>query len=117
MNYTENIIRVGLGVTFVWIGILIFGSPEAWGGALQPWVVSLLPVDLRTAMIQTAVFDITVGFFLLIEVMPAFFSLLALAHLVTVIIAVGITGITARDIGLAAAALALSIHYWPGRRR
>lgn len=113
MKYSENIIRVGLGITFLWIGVLIFKHPEAWGQALQPWAAGLLPIDLRTAMMQTAIFDIVVGFFLLVEFKPAFFSFLALLHLATVITVVGITGITARDIGLAAMALALTIHYWP----
>lgn len=116
MRYTENIIRVGLGITFLWIGILIFQHPDAWGQALQPWALGLLPIDLRTAMMQTAVFDITVGFFLLVEVLPALFSLLAFIHLITVITVVGITGVTARDIGLAAIALALTIAYWPKRK-
>lgn len=117
MKYTEHIIRVGLGITFLWIGILIIGQPEAWGRTLQPWALGLLPIDLKTAMLQTAVLDIVIGFFLLIEVLPALFSFLALVHLGTVITVVGITGITARDIGLAAAALALTIHYWPKKGR
>jgi len=115
-TYTEHIIRVGLGITFLWVGLLIFQNPEGWGHTLQPWALGLLPVSLKTAMLQTAVFDIVVGFFLLVEVFPLVFSSLAFLHLATVIATVGITGATARDIGLAAVALALVIYYWPTRR-
>lgn len=108
-----NIVRVGLGITFLWIGVLIFREPEAWGKILQPWASGLLPIPLKTAMIQTAVFDFVVGFFLLVDKWTLPFSALALFHLLLVITVVGINGATARDIGLGAAALGLVFAYWP----
>ena len=43
MNRTSfHILRVGLAVTFLWIGILILKNPEAWGGYLflkKSWTV------------------------------------------------------------------------------
>jgi hypothetical protein len=27
-----HILRVGLAITFLWIGVLIFKNPESWGG-------------------------------------------------------------------------------------
>jgi len=41
-----HFLRVGLAITFLWIGILIFKNPEAWGGYLEPWAVGLLPIPL-----------------------------------------------------------------------
>lgn len=110
-----HIARVGLGITFLWIGVLIFREPERWGNLLQPWAAGLLPLSLTTAMIQTAVLDFIVGFFLLIDRWTLFFSALALFHLLLIITVVGITGGTVRDIGLAAAALSLVFAYWPKR--
>lgn len=112
-NYPIHIIRVGIAITFLWIGVLIFKSPELWGNLLQPWAAGLLLVPLKQAMIMTAIFDIAVGFFLLVDKYVLPFSLLGLLHLLMVILVVGITAGTARDIGLAAGLLGLVIHYWP----
>lgn len=112
-GYSFNILRVGIGITFLWIGVLIFAAPEAWGRLLHPWAAGLLPVPLKEAMIGTAIFDILVGFFLLVDVGTWFWSLMALSHLGLVITVVGITPGTARDIGLTAGALALLFETWP----
>ena len=65
-----HFLRVGLAITFLWIGVLIFKNPEAWGGYLQPWAVGLLPIPLAQAMIGTAILDIAIGAFLLIDFLP-----------------------------------------------
>jgi len=49
-----HILRVGVAITFLWIGVLILREPEAWGFYLQPWAVDLLPISLEKAMIGTA---------------------------------------------------------------
>lgn len=112
-NSAIHILRVGLGITFLWIAVLILYQPEGWGRLIQPWALSLLPVSLKTAMIQTAILDILVGFFLLIDRFTLIAAGLAFLHLITVITTVGINAGTVRDIGLAASALALVPYYWP----
>lgn len=109
-----HILRVGVAITFLWIGILIFKEPEAWGGYLQPWAVGLLPLPLKEAMIGTALLDIGVGFLILIDVLPWLASLLGSIHLAIVLTVSGINAITVRDIGLLAATLALLVQTWPG---
>lgn len=108
-----HILRVGLAITFLWIGILIFKTPEAWGSYLQPWAANLLPIPLKEAMIGTALLDIFIGVFLLINVLTWLAALVGAFHLVIVLAVSGIDAITVRDIGLLAAALALAIHAWP----
>src|SRR3990172_4100521 len=102
-----HLLRMGLAITFLWIGILIFKNPEAWGGYLQPWAAGLLPIPLEQAMLGSAVLDILIGFFILIDRWVYIASFLAAFHLIVVLITSGITDVTARDIGLLAAALAL----------
>ncbi len=102
-----HILRVGLGITFLWIGVLIFKQPEAWGGYLKPWAAGLLPVPLSQAMITTAILDIIVGFLLLIDTLTWLASLLAIIHLILVLIVSGITDITVRDIAILAGAIAI----------
>jgi uncharacterized membrane protein YphA (DoxX/SURF4 family) len=108
-----HILRVGLAITFLWIGVLIFKNPESWGGYLQPWAAGLLPIPLEKAMIGTAILDILIGFFLLIDVLTWLAALLGAVHLIIVLAVSGITDITVRDIGLLVAALALMIDSLP----
>lgn len=112
-QYGYHILRVGIAITFLWIGVLILRSPENWGAMMQPWAFELLPFSLKEAMITTAILDILVGFLLLINVRVWLASLLGSLHLASVLIVVGIDPITVRDIGLLAGTLALMATTWP----
>jgi len=112
-NSSFHILRVGLAITFLWIGILIFQNPEGWGHMVQPWALALLPVSLKSAMIGNAILDVLVGLFLLIDTWVLWASLLGAMHLLIVLIVVGINGITTRDIGLFAASLSLFVNAMP----
>ncbi len=108
-----HFLRVGLAITFLWIGVLIFKNPEAWGGYLQPWAAGLLPIPIAQAMIGTAILDITIGAFLLFDFLPWLAAFVGAVHIVIVLTVSGITDITVRDIGLLVAALALMIDSLP----
>lgn len=108
-----QILRVGLAITFLWIGILIFKNPEAWGGYLQPWAAGLLPIPIAQAIIGTAILDIIIGAFLFFNFLPWLATLVGAIHLIIVLTVSGITDITVRDIGLLAATLALMIDSLP----
>lgn len=108
-----HFLRVGLAITFLWIGILIFKNPEAWGGYLQPWAAGLLPIPLSQAMIGTAILDITIGAFLLFDFLVWLAALVGSIHLIIVLTVSGITDITVRDIGLLVGTLALMIDSLP----
>ncbi len=108
-----HVLRVGLAITFLWIGILILKQPEAWAGYVDPWVIKLLPVPIIQFMIATAIFDILIGFFLLVGVFTWLAALIGGIHIATVLVVSGITDITVRDIGLIAAAFALAIDSLP----
>ena len=114
-NWSITIVRVGTAITFLWIGVLIFKQPEAWGAALQPWAAGILPVPIGDAMIGTAILDIVIGFFLLVDKYTLVFSAIGFVHLVVVLTVVGIDSITARDIAIAAATLAIFFAAWPER--
>lgn len=112
-----HIIRVGMAITFLWIGVLIFKDPESWGGLLQPWAVSLLVVPLKQAMVGTAILDMAIGVFLLIDVLPWLAGLLGSIHLVIILATVGISAITVRDIGLLGGTLAIMATTWPRKKK
>jgi uncharacterized membrane protein YphA (DoxX/SURF4 family) len=108
MNKTSyHILRVGLAITFLWIGVLIFKQPEAWGGYLKPWAAGLLPIPIAQAMIGTAILDIVIGFLLLIDAFVWLAALVGAIHIIIVLTVSGITDITVRDIAILAAAIAV----------
>ena len=107
------ILRVGLAITFLWVGILIFKQPEAWGGYLQPWAAGLLPIPVEQAMIGTAVLDLIIGIFLLFDSFVWVVALVGSIHLIIVLAVSGITDITVRDIGLLTGTVALLIESLP----
>lgn len=106
-----RILRIGLGVTFLVIGILIWRHPEAWGSNIQPWVQSLINIPLRQLMQIVAVFDIALGVLLILGIFVWFFSLLAALHLAGVLLVVGFSETSIRDFGLLAAAISLFLTY------
>lgn len=108
-----HILRVGLAITFVWIGVLIFKQPAAWGGYLQPWAAGLIPLPMDQMMLGTAVFDIIIGILLLVDVFVWAVALLAALHVAVVLTVSGITDITVRDIAIIAGALALVVDAMP----
>jgi len=114
MNKTSfHILRVGLAITFLWVGVLILKNPEAWGGYLQPWANELLLVPIEQAMIGAAILDIVIGVFLLADIFTWLAALVGAVHLIIVLAVSGISDITVRDIGLLAAALAIFVDSLP----
>jgi len=102
-----HFLRVGLAITFLWIGVLILKNPESWSGYIQPWAIEFLPISLTQTMVGTAILDIVIGFLLLIDTFTWLAAFAGFVHLVVVISVSGITDITVRDIGLLAGTLAL----------
>ena len=114
--FARNIVRVGLAITFLWVGILIVKNPAAWA-MVESWVINLLPLSIEQVMIVVGIFDILVGFLLLVDVLVVPVSLIAGLHLVSVLVVVGINAITVRDLGLAAMAFSLAFSYWAERKK
>ena len=104
-----HILRIGIAITFLWIGVLIFKHPEAWGGYLQPWAAKLLPIPIAQAMVGTAILDIAIGALLLFNLFVWLAAAAGTLHLIIVLAVSGINEITIRDIGILAATAALMI--------
>lgn len=109
-----HILRVGLAITFLWIGILIFKQPEAWAGYIAPWAAGLLPIPIEQAMAGTAILDIAIGILLLFDYFVWLAALVGAIHLIIILIVSGITDITVRDIGILAAIIAIMVESLPG---
>jgi len=106
-NPSYHLLRVGIGITFLWIGVMIFREPEFWGGFLQPWAVKLLPFSLTETIPTIAILDILIGFFLLIDFYVWMAAILVSIHLIIILIVTGVDAVTVRDIGLLGAGISL----------
>ena len=119
MGRTEtHILRIGLAITFIWIGIYIFRSPESWGALMHPWVRELLPISfLKPIMLGTAILDVIIGGMFLFEGSTRRAASLASGHLVLILMTTGISEITVRNIGLLGATVALMVSVMPEHHR
>lgn len=102
-------LRIGLGLTFIFIGILIFFDPQQWLKLLSPWVLKIPVNTLLIGLFIISIFDILVGIMFLFNLWPIFTGILASVHLIFVLIVTGFNLVTIRDIGLLGAILAYTI--------
>lgn len=100
-------LRIGLGLTFLVIGIFILRDPEIWGSFINSSLLQFLPISLRNFMIGVAIFDIAIGVSFLLNFLTWIFALLASLHLIGILLVSGINSITTRDIGLLGATITL----------
>lgn len=107
------ILRIGLGITFCLTGYYILSDKTHWTGMISPWVRKVLPIDPARLMIVVGIYDIFNGLWLLAGIYVWLAALLAALHLIQVLIAVGVTDVTYRDIGLLCASIALTLASWP----
>lgn len=108
-----TILRIALGITFLWIGILIIQDPEVWGGYIQPWAAKLLPLPVKEMMFGTGILDVALGFLLLTNILTWLAGAIGALHLAIVLITAGVNAVTVRDIGLLGAAVSVAIATWP----
>ncbi|MEK7630346.1 MAG: DoxX family membrane protein [Patescibacteria group bacterium] len=107
------ILRIGLAITFLWIGILILKEPGVWSGYVNPWAIKFLPSSLEHVMTGTAVLDIIIGALLLFDFFTWPAALVGTFHLLLVLAVSGITDITVRDIGLLGGTIAMLFENQP----
>jgi hypothetical protein len=103
------VLRVTLGITFLWVSVMIFQEPVFWSGFIDPWMANLIPIDLTLLMQLTAVLDALIGLLLIANKWVWIASLVATLHLATILIGSGIDPITVRDLGLLGATAALTL--------
>jgi len=110
------VLKIGLGITFIWIGYFILQDPAGWAGFIKPWAKDLLILDPIDVMKFNAVYDILVGALLIVAYkrwMIWLGGLLAALHMIAVLVTAGVDPITVRDIAVLSGALSLCVWAWP----
>lgn len=106
-------LRIGLAVTFLWIGFDILKHPGLWIGYLPPQQIIDLPP--ATILRFIGLFDISLGLMFLSRATSRLAGLLASIHLIGILITNGIAAGLIRNLGLIGATLAIAL--WPSYHR
>ncbi len=105
-----NVLRIGTGITFIWIAYLIWQAPDAWASFIQPWAAAFLPENLAGMMQKNAIFDALLGLWMIVGGRHAWIGYgLGALHVLGVLITTtaGFDNIVVRDIAILAGTLAL----------
>jgi len=109
-------LRIGLGLTFIYIGVDILRHPDMWIGYVPN--ETMFGFARETLLRFGGLLDLVIGMLLLVKVLPKVASWLAVLHLIGIFTLNEIDGVLARNLGLLGAAIAIAI--WPSsyhRRR
>ncbi|MFB6181615.1 MAG: hypothetical protein ABEJ24_01835 [Candidatus Magasanikbacteria bacterium] len=100
-----TILKITVGITFIWIGVMITIEPGVWKGFFPEFLLQL--EYSQELMFVFGVFDFLLGLFLVIDRFTPVVSLLASLHLLGILIFYGIDSITIRDVGLLGATICI----------
>ena len=99
------ILRVGLGLVFLYAGTASLESPTNWVGFVPDFVGWVVPKE--TFLTAHSFFELALGVGLVAGLWTPVLSMLAFLSLFSILIFFGIDEVTFRDFGLAVMALAL----------
>ncbi len=102
------ILRVGLALTFIGVGVLILTESEGWAGHLPAWITQLLLFEPARLMLAVGALDVIIGLALMAERTAWLAAQVGSIHLIIVLLVAGLNHETVRDIGLLAGTLALA---------
>ncbi len=104
-DYSTLILRIGLGIVFLWFGVTSILQPEIWSSL----VPSLIPISGNTVIIIMAIFQVLMAILLIIGLFTRLASLLLAISMIPIIMSLGYNDIAVRDLGIFTALLSLSL--------
>lgn len=112
-GWSYLLLRLGLGLTFLWIGIDMFRNPDAWIGYLP----EILPLGIGrgAGLPLIGLIDAGIGILFLTNSFPRAVALIAATHVALIVASNGLDPTIIRDVGLFGATAALVL--WPHHRR
>lgn len=109
-NRAVLLLRVGLGLTFIYAGLNILIDASAWLGFVPHWLKKI--INPETFLFWHGLGEVGLGVLILIGFFLPLVSLIAFFDLTAILIFYGIDLISFRDFGLLTAALALAVLTW-----
>lgn len=100
------LLRLGLGLVFLYAGIHALVDPESWIGFVPHWITSFVPAGVF--LVTHSIFELVLGGILLVgKWQLSLAAAITAADFTAIIVLYGVDDVTFRDFGLVMAALAL----------
>lgn len=113
----STVLRLSLGVTFLWIGIMIVKDPVSWVGFLQDWFVKLLPFSPTLLLTLTGYLDIVLGGLFLLNFFTPYIGIIGTIHMALILISSGVNETTVRDIAIGGACFSLFLESYNNKNK
>jgi uncharacterized membrane protein YphA (DoxX/SURF4 family) len=104
-NFAPAIVRIGVALVILWFGAQQLMDANVWTGLIPDWATSVSGFDAVTLVKINGVFEIIIGFLLLIGLGTRIVALVSALHLLLITFVVGYNGVGVRDFGLSMAAI------------
>ena len=117
------LLRLGLGVMYLYSGTSLIRDPSEWRGFIPDWLILFVGPILSPGQFLRfqGIFELLLAFLLLAWFLPKAIlriaSLVAALEIAGILFVVGVDLVTFRDIGVLAAALALTVLAWRDPRQ
>jgi uncharacterized membrane protein YphA (DoxX/SURF4 family) len=107
-KYSNSILRIGIGLVFLYFGLNQIFNSESFIGYLPNWV--LLNGISNSLIILTGIFNLIVSISFLLGYKLRIFAILASLHLFFVIISIGYVDSAVRDFGILIATIVIGLN-------
>ena len=108
-NIGRLLLRIGLGIVFIWFGIDKFLRPELWEGWIPILIQSILQSKVLTFLYFLGVFEVIIGVLVLVGFYTRVAAGIAALFLFAVVLSSFSGEILVRDIGLIFLALGIVV--------
>ncbi|MEK7151627.1 MAG: DoxX family membrane protein [Patescibacteria group bacterium] len=117
-KFSYLVLRLGLAVVFLWFGIDKIFHPVYWLNAWVPDSIESLILRFNIGLTEfvylNGIFEMLVGLSLITGIFIRALSILAIIFLINVVIFVGISEVTIRDVAIIGGFI--SVVLWPNAR-
>jgi len=99
------VLRIGLGLIFIYAGLHMLQDPQNWVGFVPSWIETI--INRQTFLYIHAIFELILGVLFLVGLWLPLISFMAFFDFFAILLFFGIDDTTFRDIGLLMMTLAL----------
>ena len=106
-SWSTLILRLGIGIVFLFFGVDKFIHPEVWINWVSPRLLYYFPFPQEVFIYLDGGLEAIIGVMLILGFYTRIFALIASLLIVGILATVGITDVTLRDVAILAGALSL----------
>jgi uncharacterized membrane protein YphA (DoxX/SURF4 family) len=107
-RFAPLVLRVGLAGVILWFGVNQLLFTEQWTAWVPEWTATF-GFSPEQIVGLNGFFEVATGLMLLVGLYTRYVALVLFLHLLVIVYDIGLTAIGVRDLGLAAALLALAL--------